>query len=199
MLTNLQNIKFIGDLSLEDADILAGYARNARSILEFGAGGSTQIFAQFNADCIISVETDQSWITLTKTRLKKLDKTVDFIPYTTQFNQTFDMIFVDGVDHLRRDFAIETWKYLKPNGIMVFHDTRRFQDFQNAAWIAQLYFNEIKRIDVNAPASNGATSNMTILHKKQHEPYVNWNDEENKPEWDYGRTDGEDHELWEYK
>jgi spermidine synthase len=199
MLTNLQNIKFIGDLSLEDADILAGYARNARSILEFGAGGSTQIFAQFTADHIISVETDQSWITLTETRLKKLDKTVDFIPYTTQFNQTFDMIFVDGVDHLRRDFAIETWKYLKSNGIMVFHDTRRFQDFQNAAWIAQLYFNEIKRIDVNAPASNGATSNMTILHKKQHEPYVNWNDEENKPEWAYGRPDGEDHELWEYK
>jgi spermidine synthase len=199
MLTNLQNIKFIGDLSLEDADILAGYARNARSILEFGAGGSTQIFAQFTADHIISVETDQSWITLTETRLKKLDKIVDFIPYTTQFNQTFDMIFVDGVDHLRRDFAIETWKYLKSNGIMVFHDTRRFQDFQNAAWIAQLYFNEIKRIDVNAPASNGATSNMTILHKKQHEPYVNWNDEENKPEWAYGRPDGEDHELWEYK
>lgn len=199
MLTNLQNIKFIGDLSLEDADILAGYAQHADSILEFGSGGSTQIFAQFNASCIISVETDQDWITLTKTRLKKLDKTVEFIPYTTEFNRSFDLIFVDGVDHLRRDFAIETWKYLKPNGIMVFHDTRRFQDFQNAAWIAQLYFNEIKRIDVNASASNGATSNMTILHKKQYEPYVNWNDEENKPEWSYGRPDSEDHELWEYK
>jgi hypothetical protein len=39
MLTNLQNIKFIGDLSLEDADILAGYEQHADSILEFGSGG----------------------------------------------------------------------------------------------------------------------------------------------------------------
>lgn len=198
MLKNLQNIKFIGDLSLEDADLLAGYAQTANSILEFGSGGSTQIFAQFEASTVISVETDINWIQLTQTRLKQINKEVKFVSYTTDFNQLFDLIFVDGVDYLRRDFAIETWKYLKDSGVMIFHDTRRFQDFQNAAWVAQLYFNEIKRIDVNAAASNGCSSNITVLHKKAHEPYVNWNLTESKPQWAYG-TLNEDSPLWQYK
>lgn len=198
MLKNLQNIKFIGDLSLEDADLLAGYAQTANSILEFGSGGSTQIFAQFEASTVISVETDINWIQLTQTRLKQINKEVKFVSYTTDFNQLFDLIFVDGVDYLRRDFAIETWKYLKDSGVMIFHDTRRFQDFQNAAWVAQLYFNEIKRIDVNAAASNGCNSNITVLHKKAHEPYVNWNLTESKPQWAYG-TLNEDSPLWQYK
>lgn len=198
MLKNLQNIKFIGDLSLEDADLLAGYAQTANSILEFGSGGSTQIFAQFEASTVISVETDINWIQLTQTRLKQINKEVKFVSYTTHFDQLFDLIFVDGVDYLRRDFAIETWKYLKDSGVMIFHDTRRFQDFQNAAWVAQLYFNEIKRIDVNAAASNGCSSNITVLHKKAHEPYVNWNLTESKPQWAYG-TLNEDSPLWQYK
>lgn len=197
MLKNLQNIKFIGDLSLEDADLLAGYAQTANSILEFGSGGSTQIFAQFEASTVISVETDINWIQLTQTRLKQINKEVKFVSYTTDFDQLFDIIFVDGVDHLRREFAIETWKYLKDSGAMIFHDTRRFHDFQNAAWVAQLYFNEIKRIDVNAAASNGRSSNMTILHKKPHEPYINWNLTESKPQWAYGML-GNNNDLQNY-
>lgn len=196
---NLQNIKFIGDLSLEDADVLAGYAQNADSILEFGSGGSTQIFAQFKASTVVSVETDTDWIDITQKRLKQINKEVEFVPYTTTFNQLFDLIFVDGVDHLRKEFAIETWKYLKSDGVMIFHDTRRFQDFQNAAWVSQLYFNEIKTIDINATASNKVSSNLTVLHKKPLEQYVNWNDVENKPKWAYGIPDGIDHPLWEYQ
>ena len=200
MLVNLKNIKFIGDLSLEDADILAGYAKNCEKILEFGSGGSTQIFAQSNARSIISVETDQKWIDLTASRLAQFGTTVvEFSSYATHFDKFFDLIFVDGVDSLRKDFAIKTWKLLKLNGIMLFHDTRRFRDFQNVAWISQLYFNEIKQIDVNATASNGISSNITVLHKKQYEPYVNWNKSENKPEWSYGKSDDAEHLLWEYK
>jgi spermidine synthase len=200
MLEHLKNKQFTGDLSLQDADILCRYAGQSQSILEFGSGGSTQLLAQFNAT-IVSVETDANWIALTKQRLAQIinAQPVTFVDYTTEFDQQFDLILVDGVDHLRRDFAIETWKYLTVGGVMLFHDTRRFQDFQNAAWVAQLYFNEISSIDVNALASNGVSSNITVLHKKGYEPYVNWNDLEGKPKWAYGMPDGEHHDVWTYK
>jgi predicted O-methyltransferase YrrM len=189
------NIKFTGDLSLEDAGVLLDYANQSADILEFGSGGSTQLFSQSTAKTIVSVETDPGWIALTKSRLNLLDKIpVTFIEYTTKFNQEFDLIFVDGIDYLRREFAIETWKYLRVGGTMIFHDTRRFGDFQNCAWVAQLYFNEISQILVNTH-----NSNITVLHKKAHEPYVNWNHTENKPQWAYGIPDGADRELWEYK
>lgn len=200
MLEYLKNKKFTGDLSLQDADVLARYSSQSKSILEFGAGGSTQLLAQSGANFIISVETDNSWIELTKQRLAQIPNAcpVEFIEYTTQFQNQFDLILVDGIDYLRREFAIETWKYLNVGGVMLFHDTRRFEDFQNSAWVAQLYFNEISNIDVNVRASDGVSSNITVLHKKQHEPYVNWNYIENKPLWAYGKPDGVDHPLWSY-
>jgi len=199
MLNNLQNIKFIGDLSLQDADLLAHYGKLSKNILEFGSGGSTHIFSQCGAKSILSVETDSYWIEATKLKLTQINNhtPVEFLPYTTNFNSNFDLIFVDGIDNLRREFAIETWKYLTIGGVMIFHDTRRFQDFQNAAWIAQLYFNEISNIKVNCVASDGLNSNITVIYKKQHEPYVNWNQVEGKPQWSYG-TLKDDHELWNY-
>lgn len=200
MLKHLIGLKWIGDLSLEDADVLAQYAKFSNAILEFGCGGSTQILAQCSAGTITSVDTDPVWISATKQRLALLDThtSVEFLEYTTKFAQQFDLILVDGVDHLRRPFAIETWQYLKPEGVMLFHDTRRFQDFQNAAWIAQLYHNAISKIQVNAAASNGHSSNITILHKKNSEPYVNWNLSEGKPQWAYGTLDA-DLPPWNYQ
>lgn len=198
MLSTLGKIKFIGDLSLEDADVLAGHAQNSKSILEFGVGGSTQVMAQCGADHMRCVDTDQAWIEITAKRLTQLKNAtpVMFTTYTTNFAEQYDLILVDGVDHLRREFAINTWQYLKSGGVMLFHDTRRFQDFQNAAWVAQLYFNEISSIDVNARASNGCSSNITVLHKKTLEPYVNWNHTENKPAWAYGAIMDENLPLW---
>lgn len=196
MLEHIIGLKWIGDLSLEDADVLANYSKRSDNILEFGCGGSTQIISQCCSKSIISVETDTKWIAATQERINKIGATpVQFLNYTTQFDKQFDLIFVDGVDSLRREFAIETWKYLNVGGVMLFHDTRRFQDFQNAAWVAQLYFNEIATIDVNAKASNDQSSNITVIHKKNYEPYVNWNYTEDKPIWAYGTLDSEQ-ELW---
>lgn len=193
MLKHITGLKWIGDVSLEDADVLVGHGQRSKNILEFGSGGSTQLLAQCRPDSLISVETDPRWISVTKNRLAKINgvPAVDFRSYTVDFDQEFDLIFVDGVDHLRREFAIQTWRYLRVGGVMLFHDTRRFQDFQNVAWVAQLYFNEISKVDVNAPATNNQTSNMSVIYKKSHEPYVNWNHTENKPAWAYGTLDSE--------
>ena len=38
-------IRYIGDISREDAELLARTAAGARRILEFGAGASTQVLA----------------------------------------------------------------------------------------------------------------------------------------------------------
>lgn len=200
MLTNLKNKYFIGDLSLQDADILVQFANSSENILEFGAGGSTQLLSQSAAKRIICIETDLGWVYKTRKKLEILNtaEKVTFLDYTEQFNQQFDMIFVDGVDHLRRQFAVNTWQYLKVGGVMIFHDTRRWQDFQNAAWIAQIYFLEISKIDVNIPASDNKYSNMTVLYKKASEPYVNWNYSENKPLWSYGIEDPPNDDLWVY-
>lgn len=190
-MNHLSDIKFVGDLSLQDADILAMYGRKSSSILEFGCGGSTQIFSQCKPQSLVSVDTSRQWIDVTKKRLQKVVGTeVHFVLTDNWLNNippgTYDLIFVDGIDHLRRKFAIDYWDKLKDNGVMIFHDTRRFADFQNAAWVAQLHFNEISQIDVNAKASCGNSSNMTVLHKKPLENYVNWNHVEGKPLHAYG-------------
>tara|TARA_R110000868_G_scaffold19150_5_gene82794 strand:+ start:5624 stop:5863 length:240 start_codon:yes stop_codon:yes gene_type:complete len=76
---------------------------------------------------------------------------------------------------------------------MVFHDTRRFADFQNAAWVAQLFYTEVKTIEVNANDSN-----LTLIYKRKPLTYVNWNETEGKPRWAYGGEDMPEGEgLWE--
>lgn len=201
-LQNLGDFKFIGDLSLQDADVLCCYGRQARRILEFGVGGSTQLFAQCKPELLYSVETDPEWVGLTRKRLDLIsDKTNPVFFLYNSVDQIikepiYDLIFVDGVDDMRLDFAIKTWNALKVGGVMLFHDTRRPQDFKNAAWVAQLFFNEISRMYINMPASNGVSSNITILVKKQFEPYVNWNYAEDKPLSSYSIPGTQSMELW---
>lgn len=187
-------MRWVGDLSIQDAKIIEKYAISG-DILEFGAGGSTMIIAQ-SADVksLISVETDQYWIDITSRRMKAIEDKIEpiFLDYSeVPVTGNFDMIFVDGVDHLRLDFARRTWNLLKPLGFMIFHDTRRFQDFKNAISIAEEFFEEILSIDVNIEYE-GIPSNLTILQKKNSIQYVSWPDEENKPEWSYGIGEGLD-------
>jgi len=187
-------LQFIGDLSLLDATVLRSYGFSSR-VLEFGSGGSTQIFAQ-SADEVVSVETDPVWIARTQNNLNllKYHNPVKFVPYDLfKYEGSFDVVFVDGVPSKRLDFAIRAWNCLKPGGCMIFHDTRRFEYFKEAAWIMQLHFLEIKDISVNH-----ADSNMTVINKRNATlEYVNWNETENKPKWAYGIGDLPEGEgLW---
>lgn len=197
---NLIGIQFIGDLSLEDANLLVKYGKASKSILEFGVGGSTQILAQCFPDELLCVETDRNWMQATINKLALIEHKTEpsFQDYDAPITGVYDFIFVDGVDHLRLPFAKNTWDRLKVGGVMVFHDTRREQDFANVMQLARGYFNEIECIEVNQKASNGKSSNMTVIKKKQYEPYVNWNQAEGKPQWAYGTKDNVT-ELWQYR
>lgn len=190
-------LRFVGDLSVEDARVLSTNAYRA-SVLEFGVGGSTQIFAQ-QASFVVSVDTDAGWITRTKANLRLLSKTVPvaFHLYNAfEFNGTYDVVFVDGAPSKRLEFAEKAWKCVNPGGSMIFHDTRRFEYFREAAWIAQLHFSEVQNMDVNV-----MDSNLTVVRKRRTPlHYVNWNYIEGKPLWAYGAEERPEEEgLWEMK
>lgn len=198
-LKNLIGVGFIGDLSLQDADVLAKFASKSKLALEFGAGGSTQILAQLCSEHVVSVETSVEWVNKTTINLSKVKNNCEvvFVDYGTKLADKFDMIFVDGVDHLRSEFAENHWNNLRVGGVMIFHDTRREHDFKNAMKLVFNHFNEISFIEVNAKASDGKSSNMTVICKKDHEGYVDWNQSENKPLWAYGVTeDSVNQQLW---
>ena len=203
-------IRFVGDLSRADARILAHYASTAGVILEFGVGGSTQIFAQaLSANGrVLTIDTDVEWIKITRARLRRLGATIAkrvtfFLIHAGEVREVLgddtlalafdvvssasgvDLVFVDGVDHLRRSFALDTWNGLKNGGVMLFHDTRRPSDQTNVLDVVAARYNEIRSITLNE-AVDGESSNISVITKKISEPYVDWNLTEERPPWRIG-------------
>lgn len=60
----LPGLRWVGSLSIQDADLLAYHGYNSDSVLEFGVGGSTLIFGQTSRR-VVSVDTSgdySSWM-----------------------------------------------------------------------------------------------------------------------------------------
>jgi len=188
----LKNFKFIGDVSMEDADILAFYARNSDAILEFGMGGSTQILAQAKPEgaFLYSVDNFQKYRDRAMAFVNELgcadNVKAGLYSDLDLGTQQFDMVFNDGMGQDRPVFAQQAWNNLKTGGVLLTHDTRHAVDFAPVLEFIKNNHNSISCVDINAIASNGCSSNITVIHKKEHEPYVNWNYTEGKPMWAYG-------------
>jgi hypothetical protein len=188
----MTGIKYIGDLSRADAALLARYAGNSRAVLEFGVGGSTQVIAQSLAEgsVFISLDTDPGWIMTTQENLRRLGvgarcnlrRYDEWPPAETA---RFDLIFDDGADHLRIDFALRSFPLLTIGGALLFHDTRRLQDVRNVSCLVETFFEEIDLIHLNERI-DGVSSNITVIRKKAREPYADWNDTEARPAWAIG-------------
>ena len=184
--------KYVGDLSLADAALIERYATRSLSVLEFGVGGSTQIIAQSlqSAARFLTIDTNNDWITVTRSRLQKLGvaNRCQFITYKNWLKAVtgpFDLIFVDGVFSRRRAFAVRSWPLLAVGGFMLFHDTRRSKDIANVLAVIARNFEEIGAVHLNEPVG-GKTSNITTLQKKTREVRINWRRVEDRPEWMYG-------------
>lgn len=184
-------MKYVGDLSRQDAALLERYARGARSVLEFGAGGSTQIIAQAipEGTSFLSLDTDLKWIATTRENLRRLGvgdrcQLHRYKDWTSDATQ-FDLIFDDGVGRLRRDFALRSFPLLAIGGALLFHDTRRRRDIRNVLGLVDIFFEEIEHVQLNERV-DGVSSNITAVRKKAREPYVNWNVAEGRPPWAYG-------------
>jgi len=175
-------VKFTGDLSINDAELLEHYSRCSSDILEFGVGGSTQIFAQTAKKPGLSLDTDLRWVKTTQNKIDELGVSWNFKPLLEwEPSGSYDLVFVDGNDAYRRRFAHQSFPLLRVGGHMIFHDTRRAMDIANVTSVIGLHFNEI-----DAVYFNQWHSNMTVIRKKTNEPYVNWHKVEGKPEWMYG-------------
>jgi len=186
---------FVGDLSIDDATVLHRVGSYSNRILEFGVGGSTQIFAQTKPDVLVSVDTDLTWIERTRFNLKLIDGEITqphFVPYDLFMGGSFDLIFVDGVPDKRLDFAMKVWPMLSEYGAMIFHDTRRIEYLREATWVVQSFFDEVRYVSINE-----SDSNLTIIEKGPSLPYENWNETEGKPAWAYGKDEIPEGEgLW---
>lgn len=185
-------MKFIGDLSCQDALLLERYARKADSILEFGVGGSTQIIAQSLGTKAVftSIDTDPAWIVRTQDALQKLDVAArcNFTLYENwQPVGQYDLVFDDGADELRASFATQAFQSLSIGGVILFHDTRRYRDVRNVLNLIDRFFEEIDEVRFNE-AVDGVSSNITVVRKKKREPYVDWNIAEGRPAWAYGHA-----------
>jgi len=184
-------LRYIGDISREDAALLARTAAGARRILEFGAGASTQVLAQTAPEGaeIVTVETKPEWVERTRANLKRLGiaRELRFVPYRGFWRTVqgpFEMIFDDGIDRLRADFAERAWPMLAVGGCMLFHDTRRPRDARTALRQVERVFLEVASVHLNPEGSN-----LTVVRKQALQAYVDWNVAEGRARWEYGHAD----------
>lgn len=121
----------VGELSALDVGVLINLARQSHRVLEFGAGGSTTIWAQFCPPVseVVSVETAPEWTHRTMDMLAKLDcaSEVGFLLIDdwrehVRPRSWYDLIFIDGASE-RIGVSEATWPLLMPGGKMVWHDT----------------------------------------------------------------------------
>lgn len=180
-------IPYIGDISKADAAALARLAGQATRILEFGVGASTQVIAAFARPeaSFITLDTSTEWIDKTRRNLRLLGITrpVDFRAYESfDFSSgEYDLIFDDGADEFRKDFALRIWPRLATGGVLAFHDTRRWQDARNVCHVLEQIHNEVLTVEFNA-----AHSNITLVTKRDLEPYENWQETEGRLAWQLG-------------
>jgi predicted O-methyltransferase YrrM len=181
--------KYVGDLSKADARLLVAVASKCSSILEFGVGGSTMLFAQAMplGGELVCVDTDGGWIERTVQKITTLGAPrpkffCGCAPEPHWVNGQVDFVFIDGADAYRRSFALAAWSYLKPGGSMGFHDTRRIGDIDNVQALIRANFES-----VGASVFNANDSNITLIHKRMIAvPYENWHDVEGKQRWQSG-------------
>jgi len=181
-------MNFIGDLSCEDANLLSKYARTASSILEFGAGGSTQIIAVSKptlAD-FLCVDTEQKWIDRAKSNLSDLGflQSVDFVSFENlgvPYPVFYDLIFVDGYKPMRETFFLKTFPWLKVGGSILVHDTRRLGDLRYLFKCCLEFWLEVDTIQINAE-----NSNISVVTKRHALPHRNWTESEKREQWESG-------------
>lgn len=197
-----RTLKFIGDLSAQDAKLIEKYARGASAVLEFGVGGSTQIIAQSipQSAHFLSLDTDPAWIATTKLNLQRLGVQARcamqrYEHWTPMSGEHFDLIFNDGTPALRLEFALRCFSHLRIGGFLLFHDTRGLHHVKNVTRVIEEFHESIGRVTFNEPV-DGVASNITVVEKKVKEPYVNWNEVEGRPSWAFGHGEVPD-EFWE--
>ena len=194
-----------GDLSRADFVVLTQLCRG-KDVVEYGAGGSTLLFAQI-AKSVVTYETKPEWFDrvtkfLDQVPDKVCDPEVRFLEETRDgssvkgLSQSCDVLFDDGWAMMRPAFLLEFWQDVRECAIL--HDTRatyagnvlkmfldayeKPYDKEKWTWPPNHYLASLKSIDWNY-----LESNMAVLHKRNCSLYwENWNgteSENNRVKW----------------
>ncbi len=185
----------IGDLSEQDIRVLGRFAVEAKQcVIEFGCGGSTQIFATFVMPniSVISFDTSDEWIKRTQDNFQKLNihrfPAVQFKHYhqlagiTAVGVNACDLMFNDGLRDKRVEFATLAWQALSPGGHLLWHDCRRPQDqFEIVQFVAD-HADEVETLHLAYEHSN-----LAVIKKRRLLPLEDWH--KNVPLWLLGAAD----------
>lgn len=132
-------------MSVYHACRIAGYAREATKILEYGAGGSTLWLAQIASGAsIVSIEYDPDWAewaghamgALRRSGVKLADLEI-IMPNREPWSPSseYDLAIVDGPMDKRCDQFREAWdRAVIPGGVIALHDSqdRRYDSLLKA-------------------------------------------------------------------
>ena len=177
--------KFVGQLSKADVNLLSHYAKEYPKILEFGAGGSTMIFAQTTPKKVLTMEPNPVWVARTLSNLSVLgadSSKYEIVPYSLKsIEGEYDLVFVDGTANERFPFALVAFKHLRVGGWILFHDTRERGDLRNFLELAFAYRDEVGHIFMNADGSN-----ISGIQRKPSEPAYDWSVTEGQLPWQTG-------------
>lgn len=99
------------------------------NIIEYGSGNSSLYFSKKVGE-VFSIEHHKEWFeSISKQKTENMNMVLvnenveDYSNAITQLNKKFDLILVDGL--FRNECAAVAYKYLSPNGVLLFDDTER--------------------------------------------------------------------------
>ena len=100
-------------------------------ILEYGPGGSTNIFLNYTDAIIYSIEHSPKWYQAAVEQFKNEERvhihliTAQDEYISEDYGLKYDLIFVDGLCEWRVDCLKNALNKLKPDGVVALHDSER--------------------------------------------------------------------------
>lgn len=155
------------DLSRADVAVLHELCAG-KSVVEFGAGGSTALLRRFAAR-LVTFETDPRWVAAIKKRVPGAD--VRLCSKNSPTIPRCDVLFIDGLTTIR---PVWMWAALQQHAapVILAHDTRRpdpvksfgvLLEWPHTAWIDSVHY-------------HFRGSNMLVVRlRKTPVKYENWN------------------------
>ncbi len=137
---------------------------------EFGSGFSTIWLAQ-RVKQLVSVDHDKAWYGIVNDAMEQFDiKNVDLIcepslilyhKAVDKYNKTFDFVFIDGYKSKRVECVNETYKKVRPNGILILDDSHK--PYHSSIF---KLLNDWERMDFKSPCKTGGYRYTSIWIKK---------------------------------
>ena len=155
-----ENIKPVPWIGTEAKRYFAELLKPHMIVLEFGAGGSTLWMADKVKE-IISIENNAGWLDAVHDRsLKNVTLYYWTEPHPPEFEQLFDLVFIDGEPiEWRANWIKELPRLVKPGGFVVLDNANRPEYKNERRWL------KAKAVHIASKKGNGGTYTWTEFYK----------------------------------